>query len=743
MAKRTHKNCKHLFDLLEAADLPALHRLGEMAPFEFLAAIDTTLDGPAFRDAAGKRLSELPRDAVVKADQQAVRILPLADWRGEDLLTFAESTWVFKQSTQEDYDPQRDMLTRLIWFWARLPTVFDQIETVYLAHHYHGHKKFKPFKIKDGDHRPFVWNETIEAQLQTQIGEVLALEDEGRRNCEIIHFEMEDLDEADGGTTRPLHYVVVYHPGKMKTLRQMKDRRRDLLAFFPALEATLVYDPAENKIMVLADKLATRLALAECFAEIGFESPLSAEPLEELNYELAHFQQPVDLLQPKLQGCRIFKAWVSAMALSLGHSSHRILVTLGDNADIWTVLDEQFGANNPLTQARSIYEIKLCFELRFDDEEVTRPLDMSITYRTCSLWSLKDPKLRAIGEDILVGLGLMHRVDTVPVPANLSQFMAELQLLDQPESSVEGFLLRELMLDVPALESQGLLRKQALGNHITRLIEDDEGGLSYQRLDVRQNSLRTWAVDPLTHTEIDLTESDLRRYAIHKPWLRERIGHQLSDQLTGVPNEPDAKEPFFLGFYSFGDQALPIHLVTCLWQDRQVTAIDTELRKLGMGVGAVLTTTTRHHPPFLGSSRVVPLTELIDDMSPDRLLDLSRIEPEIRRWFHLGETVEQPQLLLEPGGAVLIGPWPTPWTLTKPEQIAIVRILVKAWISGKRKCSNDEVLADYEGVRRLPERFRGSDEWKTYIRSAEDKQRSRFWELNIGQPSYALENSAS
>jgi hypothetical protein len=162
-----------------------------------------------------------------------------------------------------------------------------------------------------------------------------------------------------------------------------------------------------------------------------------------------------------------------------------------------------------------------------------------------------------------------------------------------------------------------------------------------------------------------------------------------------------------------------------------------------MGVGAVLTTTTGHHPPFLGSSRVVPLTALIDDMSPDRLLDLSRIEPEIRRWFRLGETVEQPQLLLEPGGAVLIGPWPTPWTLTKPEQIAIVRILVKAWISGKRKCSNDEVLADYEGVRRLPERFRGSDEWKTYIRSAEDKQRSRFWELNIGQPSYALENSAS
>ncbi len=48
MAKRTHKNCKHLFDLLEAADLPALHILGEAKPVDFLATIEATLDGPAF-----------------------------------------------------------------------------------------------------------------------------------------------------------------------------------------------------------------------------------------------------------------------------------------------------------------------------------------------------------------------------------------------------------------------------------------------------------------------------------------------------------------------------------------------------------------------------------------------------------------------------------------------------------------------------------------------------------------------
>lgn len=736
MAKPTHKNCKHLFDLLETADLPALHILGEAKPFDFLASIDTTLDGPGFRESAGGLLRELPRDAVVKADQEAVRILPLVDWRAEELLKFAESSWVFQRSSREDYDPQRDLLSRLIWFWARLPTVFDQIETAYLAHHYHGHKKFKPFKIKDGDHRPFVWTEAIEIQLQEQIGAVLALEDEGRRNCEIIHFEMEDLVESDGGTHRPLHYVVVYHPGKMKTLRQMKDRRRDILAFFPALEATLVYDPSENKIMVLADKLATRMALAECFAKIGFECPLSAEPLEELNYALAHFQYPVNLKQPQLKGCRILNAWVSAMTLSLGHTSHRIQITLSDTDDIWAVVDDQFSAQNPLTRARSIYELKLCFELRFDDEAVTRPLDISITYRTCSLWSLKDPKLRAIGEEILIGLGLMQRVEPVITSTNIPRFQAELQLLDQHEASVEGFLLHSLQLDVPDLEAQGLLRKQALGDHITQVVEDEDGAMGYHRLDVHQDSRRTWAVDPLSGTEIDLTESDLRRYAVNKVWLRERMGNQLAGQLVGVPSEPDTKEPYFLGFYAMGDQMLPIHLVTRLWHAQHAAVMDTELRKQGLGVGAVLTTTTQHHPPFLGSSRVIPLAALVVETPDELMLDLSRIELDIRRWLRLGESVEQPRLIQEQGAAVLVGPWPKPWMLNKPDQIATVRVLVDAWNSGKRKCSNDEALADYEGSRRLPERFRGNNEWQTYIRDADGKKIIRHWELNIGQPDY-------
>ena len=114
------------------------------------------------------------------------------------------------------------------------------------------------------------WTPEVEQKLHAGVGEILELDDEARQNCELIHFEM---DEGDANNQRRMHYLVVYHPGKMKLLRQMKDRRRDLLVFTPALEATLVYDPAANKVHVLSDKRGTAQRLANHFGDIGAICP--------------------------------------------------------------------------------------------------------------------------------------------------------------------------------------------------------------------------------------------------------------------------------------------------------------------------------------------------------------------------------------------------------------------------------------------------------------------------------------
>ena len=166
--------------------------------------------------------------------------------------------------------------------------------------------------------------------------------------------------------------------------------------------------------------------------------------------------------------------------------------------------------------------------------------------------------------------------------------------------------------------------------------------------------------------------------------------------------------------------------------------------KQGLGLGVVLTTTQRRCRTFLGSSLVVPIARLIDDGPDGAEINLSGIEPEFRRWRGLAETADEPRLLKEAHGAVLVGPWPEPWPLSKAEHVASVDVLVKAWnTSPRRPCSTTQVLADFGGARTVRERFREDPRWTTYIRGADGLQKPRCWELNIGQPEQETAKPAS
>jgi hypothetical protein len=733
MAKKSLKNCKHVVDLIHACTPDALQLLGEATPFEALRDLNWDQAGPELREHAIAVMTDLPSDRLGRLDQEAVRILQVSGWHSEDLVRFGVNQPPFLANEGADFDPKADGLSRLIWFFVRLPAVFDQMETVFLAYHFHGHKKFKPFRIRDGQNRPFVWTDTIAETLQTRVSELLTPEAGSEDNCEVIHFEMDEAGTGSGAAPKRLHYVVVYHPGKMKVLRQMKDRRRDLLAFYPALEATLVYDPAENRIMVLADQMPTRIALAECFAQVGFDQPLSAEPLEQVAYDLTAFRSPVDLLSLRLDGAVIEQAWVAGMTVALGHTRHKLTVVMQHDDNVWDVLDEQFGTPNPLERARFLYEVRLSFVIRFDGESLSKPLDFAVTYTTCSLLSLPDRALRDCGEQILMALGVTQPVQSEGETEDVAGVRAELALLDEPGDAIGGFRLRQMGLVPQDLETRGVIRKKALSAMITRCLDDEEG-LVYQRLEVQSNSRQTWALDPVTGAQIDLAAADLQGYGLNRAWVMERLMARVAPHLTGLPLEKGGKEPHFLGFYPFGDQAIPVHLVTRLWQDKHAEAMDLAIRKENSGLGVVLTTTGRRCRSFLGSSLVMPLTFLIQEGPNGAELDLRRIEPEVRRWRGLAATANEPRLIRESGGAVLVGPWPDPWFIAKPEQIASVDVLVKAWQSGKRKCTKEQVLADFAGARNVPERFRDDPRWKTYIRPGDRLDRPRLWELNIGQP---------
>ncbi len=741
MAKKSLKNSKHLVELIGSATLPAVALLSRVDKFAFLGVLDASKPEDVARSTLIDALSSVKPEAIAIADEEAVRLLQLARFRTEEMLEHAYTAIEFEGHAEIDtFDRTSDAMTRLIWVRAKAPKVFDQIETIYLTHHFHGHKKFMGFSVRDGDGRDFVWTEEVAQKLHEGVGEILELDEEAKASCEIIHFEMEDGDEAG---KRRLHYLVVYHPGKMRTLRQMKDRRRDLLLYIPALEATLVYDPAENKVHVLSDRQNTAKRLADRFSLIGFDKPLSKQPVDAISYELAMFKNAVDLKAAKATGAIVVDAWISSLNATLGHTRHSITLALAGNDDIWRVASDYFGEHNPITACRSVQEVKLSFVVRFDGETETRALDITVGQRgSCNLLTLPDPRLRKCGEDILTSLGVMKRVEPAKVGADIALFRAELKLLDLAADEIDGHLLATLQLPTADLVSKGLLKKKTPGDYISVPVEDDGGQSGFRRLKVQSNSTSTWAQDELTGERFDLAEGDLCRYAVDKSYLRERLDLLLKEQLVDKPISPDEQEPFVLGNYRMGDQRLPVALVSRLWEPKHADKMDTELRQSNLGLTIVLTTTADSHRRFLGPGIVVPVDALLVEGDGGVRLDLSRVEGEVRRRQNAAAATNTPRLIKEDAhNALLVGPWPDPWPLTQKRWIDVIEVLVEAWTSQKKKCTKQQLenAADMT-IRAMSEFFRGAPEWKNYIRGADGNSKPRLWELNIGAPDYPTES---
>lgn len=744
MAKKSHKNSKHLADLIESATVTAIRLLAQVDKFAMLGGIDASLPEDQARAALREHILTLKNDDVTIADQEAVRLLQLVRFRTEEMLEHAYGELEFEQHAEiATFDRSADAMTRLIWLHVKASRVFDQIETIYLTHHFHGHKKFLGFTVRDGDGRDFQWTPEVEQKLHEGVGEILELDDEAKQNCELIHFEM---DEGDADAPRRMHYLVVYHPGKMKLLREMKNRRRDLLVFTPALEATLVYDPSANKVHVLSDRRGTAQRLANRFVEVGFDKPLSKQPVGAISYELSMFKQSVDLRAAIARGAVILDAWISSLTVTLGHTRHTVTISMANNDSVWSVSNSHFGDHNPLSSCRSVVEVKLSFSIRFDGEQEARALDITVDQRgSCNLLNLPDPRLRQCGEDILTSLGVMKRIEPAKVGADLALFRAEMKLLDLAGQEVDGHLLAALGLTATDLVSKGLLKQKAPGDYITVPIEDDDGQQGFRRVKVIFNSTSTSAADEITGERYDLTEGDLCRYDISKGYLRERLDQLLRPQLVDIPLTVDEEEPYVLGNYRMGDQRIPVALVSRLWEPKHADKLDTKLRQSNLGLTIVLSTTTGQPRRYLGPGLVVSLDALTKDSNGKVLIDLAPVEAEIRRRQAEATATDTPRLIKDDArSGTLHGPWPDPWTLTKKDWLDVVEVFVNGWASGRRKWTKAQIeSASGVSFRTMAELFRGAPEWLTYFRGADGNAKPRIWELNIGTPDYLVAGQAT
>lgn len=745
MAKKNSlKNCKPLVELIDTATPDALALLSPLECFGFLAALDRSQADHEIRSDLKRTITGLRPEVVAIANQEAVRLLQLMSFRTEMLLQHAYNTLAHRGDIDlSSYDNKADAMTRLIWLRAMAPRVFDEIETIYLTHHFHGHKKFHAFAIPDGDGREFHWSEEVGNRLHEAVADILELDAQAKEACEIIHFEM---DEPDDDRHKKLHYVVVYHPGKMKLLRAMKERHRDLLPFTPALEATLVYDPQQRRIHVLSGRASVANRLADRFSQVGFERPLSHEPINAVRYNLSMFRGRVDWRKAQAPSARVVGAWMPSITVTLGHTRHTVTLSLEHRDDIWQVSEQSFGTNDPLSRCRRVLEVVLRFVVVLDGEDCERALDITIDDRgACNLLNLADPRLRRCGEALLASLGVMHRVAAPKCGQDAELFRAEMTLLDLGTPEVDGLCVREMGLDAEQLSNLGLLTPMDMAREVTMVVDDEDDHKILRRLKVQSSSTQTWAEDELTGARIDLQAVDQRRFRIDHQYLRERLLPLLSGQLTDPPLTPDESEPYLVGYFAFGGQSLPVYLVSRLWDGRHADRLDTHLRQSSKGLSVVLTTTEKPARRFLGPGIVVPVHRLIVEGDPKLRLDLARIAGELRRWQEATTVTERPSLIKEgPYSAMLVGPWRSPWTLTRPDWIRVVEVLVDVWNSGVRKITKTN-LESKSGVpiRSMRELFKDAPEWVTYIRGADGNAKPRIWELNIGRPDHAATEHAS
>ncbi len=745
MAKKNSlKNCKHLVELIDTATPDALALLSPVECFGFLATLDHGRADHEIRSDLKATIAGLRPEMVAIANQESVRLMQLMSFRTEMLLRHAFDALAFRGDIDmSSYDQNADAMTRLIWLRAAAPRMFDEIETIYLTHHFHGHKKFHAFAISDGDGREFHWSAEVGDRLHEAVTEILELDAQAKEACEIIHFEM---DESGDGQHEKLHYVVVYHPGKMKLLRAMKERHRDLLPFTPALEATLVYDPQQRRIHVLSGRAGVAQRLADRFSQVGFEQPLSHEPINAIRYNLSMFRGRVDWHNAQAPDARIVDAWMPSITVTLGHTRHTVTLSLEHRDDAWQVSGQSFGTNDPLSMCRRVLDVVLRFVVVLDGEDAERALDITIDDRgACNLLNLADPRLRRCGEALLTSLGVMHRVTAPKRGQGVELLHAEMRLLDLGTPEVDGLCVRELGLDAAQLSNLGLLTPLDMAKEVTMVVDDDDGQQILRRLKVQSSSTQTWAEDELTGARIDLQDVDQRRFRIDRQYLHERLVPLLSGQLNDSPLTPDETEPYLIGYFPFGGQRLPVYLASRLWDGRHADRLDTHLRQSSKGLSVVLTTTNNPARRFLGPGIVVPMHRLIVENERDLRLDLTRIAGELRRWQDAATVTERPSLIKEgPYSAMLVGPWESPWTLTKPDWINVVEVMMDVWNSGARKISKTD-LERKSGVaiRSLRELFKDAPEWVTYIRGADGNAKPRIWELNIGQSEHpALTRSA-
>ena len=406
MGKKTLTNAHCLLELIEKAHVTNLKRFSGLQECQALArGFDWSQDAETLPTALIEHVRHLRKEQRDPAEREALRILRLASPRGAQILTTVADQLHDNELIAAFLAEDGGEIGRSVWMRTHsddAARLFDVAESILNTGDIRGNKRlFDAFDIPCDDAPPFIWNDAIKKDLESQLTSTMRLAEP----CEVIHVQM--AEEKKNGDTQLTHYLVVRFAGDQVTAVQMLNRSRKSFCYFPARDATLVYAPDRKVVEVYAHTLSTRAPLANVLSKHGFKAPLSSRPLNRSRYDLSRFALPLKDTKPKLDGVRVERLYLTEAKALLGHATDTVSLHIDSCAELHEVIHEHW-SNHPFSQPGAILGVTLVADLVFDGETAETPLSIVLAEPgRCSLQGEKDARLRQAGTQLLEALGVL------------------------------------------------------------------------------------------------------------------------------------------------------------------------------------------------------------------------------------------------------------------------------------------------------------------------------------------------
>lgn len=508
-----------------------------------------------------------------------------------------------------------------------------------------------------------------EVRLADAVKQQLGLRD----GCSVETVEMPGGDHSHREIM-----IAISGAGPLASQRTFEsDRSTAYIHYRPLSELILAYRPDIGRIEVCGRRWIDRSEVAKVFAEIVLGVNTRLRPLVQRNYDLGLFRGNLNIEIPAGLRDRVLSLHVTELRVALGSYDRKITLSATPGQDIEAMRQQVFGRRGG--QLRGfVCDVELLLEVTLGHGRKRKLRFRLDNHNSSTLPSNTDPELRAIGFELLEGLGVIARAarpETADVPRLIP---ALLILLDRSGDQVSGPELRQIGLPPAVLEASGFLRRRQIVD--TLLIDDDDLGPVTTEVepDPQGGSARLHPGDEVADRVVSISE--VSTWQIDRERIMDAIllaGASLG--LGGGVRELEAN------LWDFGEAAIDgverrLLFTWGLTDDAVIARID---RAIWLRPGADTDIVLAASAPVLGHIGGRPLVSLPGLLDPETgLVSIDLLRSQLAAG-HPAADQKVRFHRLSPMLAELVIEGRPPWTIIGEKRADVVADIAQAFLAGR------------------------------------------------------------